>query len=764
MPRTLAPAEANRPEQLIPIRLEFDVEHHKMRDTFVWNLNDPVVTPEHFAQSLVEDYALPSSYHSFIVKSIQDQLSDYKAHSANYDGEGGELSEPEDASIHRGVLDEESLSWWESWRKRVRAEGASRKGSKHGRKRRKVVKVEEPEDMCMDEGDGDDERPMTLEELELDEQSLHEDMRILIKLDIIVGAMKLDDQFEWDLDNTNASPEDFADVYTQELGLCGEFKTAIAHSIREQVQTYQKSLFLVGHQPSDGALVQDEDLKQSFLPSLMSGARPVSEVQMFTPLLNYLSDGEIDRTEKDRDKDLNKRRKRNTRGRRGIALPDREPIRTYRTPAIGFPELDPATLALAAAANAPMSRRAAAAAASLTIANMVASENGTPFMPQSLPSQQAPQPPPTAQKEKKPKGLFKAPPIPPNTLRPRALVAAPTPSTAADVSKLPAPLDNDPPPSSNNVPALDSKAAKILSAKRAKELEREAKEKEFVDGQHPNYIDGVWHCSNCGCPESIAIGRRKGPLGDKSQCGTCGKFWHRHRRPRPVEYNADADYHSGLKQREAEAKMPASKRKGAAAALRAQSTAATPMADVSEPQTPARSNGDVDASSRQSPTPAATLNDDDRAISPVSTASSASEPPLAQRVKLNGSHSKPPATPHPPPAAAVTSSTPPPISKPPPATELPAPPSPSKAWPPAWLTSAMQLMQDKYHNDRFEVILRKVNATSSPEWRIKCLDCPGKLYTPGPGETLSNYEVHLKNRLHRQKVNERVTAAGSNGS
>ena len=36
-------------------------------------------------------------------------------------------------------------------------------------------------------------------------------------------------------------------------------------------------------------------------------------------------------------------------------------------------------------------------------------------------------------------------------------------------------------------------------------------------------------------------------------------------------------------------------------------------------------------------------------------------------------------------------------------------------------------MQDKYHNDRFEVILRKVNATSSPEWRIKCLDCPGKV-------------------------------------
>lgn len=306
-------------------------------------------------------------------------------------------------------------------------------------------------------------------------------------------------------------------------------RTAISHSIREQVQTYQKSLFLVGH-PSDGPIVQDEDLKLSFLPSLTCGARPVGEVQMFTPLLNYLSDGELERTEKERDKDLNKRRKRNTRGRRGIALPDREPIRTYRTPAIGFPELDAATLALAAAASAPMSRRAAAAAASVTIANMVASENGTAYMPQMMPSAAVPQPlPTTASKEKKPKGLFKPPAFPPSVLRPRTQVVAPTPSTALDASNTEVSVDNEAPPSSCSAApvssfAFDSKNAKIITARRAKELEREAKEKEFVDGQHPNFIDGVWHCSNCGCPESIAIGRRKGPLGDKSQCGTCGTF------------------------------------------------------------------------------------------------------------------------------------------------------------------------------------------------------------------------------------------------
>ncbi|KAJ7938107.1 hypothetical protein B0H13DRAFT_1588165 [Mycena leptocephala] len=57
-------------------------------------------------------------------------------------------------------------------------------------------------------------------------------------------------------------------------------------------------------------------------------------------------------------------------------------------------------------------------------------------------------------------------------------------------------------------------------------------------------------------------------------------------------------------------------------------------------------------------------------------------------------------------------------------------------------------------NDRFELILRNVNSANSPEWRITCLDCPGKLYISGPGETLANFEVHLRNRLHRQRVND----------
>jgi len=519
---------------------------------------------------------------------------------------------------------------------------------------------------------------------------------------------------------------------------------------------YQKSLFLVGH-PSDGSAVQDEELRMSFLPSLSSGARSIDQVGSFTPLLNYLSDGDMERNEKEREKELNKRRKRNTRGRRGLAMPDREPIRTYRTPAIGFPELDPTTLAAAVAASAPTSRRAAAAAASVTIANMVASENGTLHMPQAPPL--ISQPPPTLSKEKKPKGLFKAPSYSSSLLRPRARISAPTSSTAAESSSLSLPVDPDAPASTRSATA-DSRSSKVITAKRAKELEREAKEKEYADGQHANMIDGVWHCSNCGCPEDIAVGRRKGPLGDKSQCGTCGKYWHRHRRPMLVEYNSSAEFHTN-KIREAELARTMARKKGGAAALRAQNAGTATPGDDGEPPSSPPHEGGSEPLPRQSLQPTVAPSEDDRAASPASSTSSDSEPPLAQRVsKVNGTNRVSSVTPAPSSSGPATQASPPTSHPVPPSVSVTAPPAGvTPTDPPKWLWTATQSMRSKYPDDLF--ILKRINGT---EWRIKCSDCPGKLYTPGPGETLSNYEVHLKNRQHRQKVNDRVNSAATQPS
>ncbi|KAJ7782721.1 hypothetical protein B0H16DRAFT_1709569 [Mycena metata] len=758
LPRKLDPEDANRPEELVPIRLEFDVEHHKIRDTFVWDMNACVVSPEHFAQTVVEDYNLAPIYHGVIVKSIQDQLSDYRAHSAHYEGDSWDVLKSADSQNNNtgaGTLEGESAEWWCNWRKRLRTEyGSVRKERLEKRKRRKVVKDEETEN----------EQPMTVEDFDFNEKGVHEDMRILIRVSflllygfrsylrlrlalswtVIVGSIKLDDQFEWDLDNAEASPENFAEIYTQELGLGGEFRTAIVHAIREQ----------------------DDDLRQ-FVPSQLvhRGAR------------DGPATGNWSATRRSATRNLTSAERRIEAGAAGVPLPEREPIRTYRTPAIGFPEPDPAVVAAVAAATAPMSRRAAAAAASVTIANLVASENGDRgFMPSSLPA--LPAPPPLILKEKTTKGFFKPPPYDPLVLRPRAKIPAPIPSSAVDVSTLPPPLEDDPPPPPTSsraraapVSMSDNRTPRTLNLKRGKGNERLAKEREFADGQQQNMINGVWHCSNCGCPESIAVGRRKGPLGDKSQCGTCGKYWHRYRKPRPVEYNSDYDHHAAGLKREADL---ARRRKG-----RPPLSAATPL-DISEPPTPRDTE---EGTSRQSPL---------RDVSPVSTESSASEMPLAQRIKINHTPSTPPP---PPPASAPVSVVAPPTPAPAPAPQpspvvepasiplqfrvslrrlrlnrlrlprrllplLPlhqvVPLGPRPVEPPLWLQNAMTAMQlqPDYTNDRYEAVV-KANAREW-EWRLKCLDCPGKIYITGPGETLNNYELHLKNRLHRQRVNERI--------
>ena len=42
--------------------------------------------------------------------------------------------------------------------------------------------------------------------------------------------------------------------------------------------------------------------------------------------------------------------------------------------------------------------------------------------------------------------------------------------------------------------------------------------------------------------------------------------------------------------------------------------------------------------------------------------------------------------------------------------------------------------------------------------RIRCLDCPGKLYNSGPDQTIGNFQTHLNNKQHKQNVEKRNAA------
>ncbi len=67
------------------------------------------------------------------------------------------------------------------------------------------------------------------------------DQRAILKLNIHVGNQSLVDQFEWDMADANNSPEQFAEKLCAELGLGGEFLSAIAYSIRGQLAWHQRT-------------------------------------------------------------------------------------------------------------------------------------------------------------------------------------------------------------------------------------------------------------------------------------------------------------------------------------------------------------------------------------------------------------------------------------------------------------------------------------------------------------------------------------------
>ncbi|KAL1961143.1 hypothetical protein VTO42DRAFT_3088 [Malbranchea cinnamomea] len=158
-----------------------------------------------------------------------------------------------------------------------------------------------------------------------------DELRILIKLNITIGNHMLVDQFEWEINNPYNSPEDFARQMTRDLSLSGEFTTAIAHSIREQIQLFTKSLYITSH-TFDGRPIEDPELKAAFLPSpLPSSFRPMQSQKEFAPYLYELNEADIERNELAISREQ-RVQKRSVNRRGGPALPDlKDRPRTIRT-------------------------------------------------------------------------------------------------------------------------------------------------------------------------------------------------------------------------------------------------------------------------------------------------------------------------------------------------------------------------------------------------------------------------------------------------
>jgi len=193
-------------DDLVPIRLDMEIEGHKLRDSFTWNRNEKNLRVEDFAKLLCDDLELPNTpFASAIAQSINTQLAEH----------------PREAIM----------------------EGSS-------------------------------------------------DQRVNIKLNIHVSNISLVDQIEWDMSEKQNTPEQFAAQLCRDLGLGGEFVTAISYSIRGQLAWHQKTLAYMENPSSV--------IKQPL--------RANTDLEQWSPVLETLTNEEMEK--KIRDQDRNTRRRR----------------------------------------------------------------------------------------------------------------------------------------------------------------------------------------------------------------------------------------------------------------------------------------------------------------------------------------------------------------------------------------------------------------------------------------------------------------------
>uniref|UniRef100_A0A5B7C2X9 Putative chromatin structure-remodeling complex protein BSH n=1 Tax=Davidia involucrata TaxID=16924 RepID=A0A5B7C2X9_DAVIN len=66
-------------DNLVPIRLDIEIDGQRFRDAFTWNPSDPDSEVVVFAKRTVKDLKLPPTFVTQIAQSIQSQLTDFRS-------------------------------------------------------------------------------------------------------------------------------------------------------------------------------------------------------------------------------------------------------------------------------------------------------------------------------------------------------------------------------------------------------------------------------------------------------------------------------------------------------------------------------------------------------------------------------------------------------------------------------------------------------------------------------------------------------------
>ncbi|WFD28223.1 Chromatin structure remodeling complex protein sfh1 [Malassezia nana] len=258
------------PEVLVPIRVEFHTDTHRIKDVFLWNINERLITPYQFAHMFLQDLDLPiTPYAAQIENLIIQQLADA---SAVLDSEDSlsRIIDLKTAARERKRLEAET----EAQRRRLASTQAVTDGAsplsgprKRGRPRKYPMpdaKEETPTAEVSVPSFSNvpsvipastaavathEEDPKAVEKARIHSMlasvDAEDDLRVIVEYKVQIARHILRDRLEWDLGST-WTPEAFARTLMRDLGLPPESRCIIAHAVHEQLLHHRRAASELG--------------------------------------------------------------------------------------------------------------------------------------------------------------------------------------------------------------------------------------------------------------------------------------------------------------------------------------------------------------------------------------------------------------------------------------------------------------------------------------------------------------------------------------
>lgn len=277
---------------------------YRLKDVFMWNLHESLMTTDQFAQTMVQDLDLPNraQFASEISKQIRTQLEEYAGvalhplfHAQQTNTTNGVVT-----TIKQGPLSRDASSTpmgsGNATPLRNAVIGANGYGSPIKRQENAV-----PEGITATAtsipSDSDDYNP--------------DDMyRCIINLSVNLSNHLYSDKFEWSLLHPPGMAEIFAKQTCADLGLPGEWVPAITHAIYEAVLRVKKEAC-----ESGGLVLGGGEILNDAAHGADAGWRYDNEhlADEWEPKVEVLSKEEIEKREVERERNLRRMRRETAR-------------------------------------------------------------------------------------------------------------------------------------------------------------------------------------------------------------------------------------------------------------------------------------------------------------------------------------------------------------------------------------------------------------------------------------------------------------------